>query len=509
MREYRRQRGARPYLTNYAAEDLENAIKSVRGGETIGKAAARFGVPKSTLYRKVKAKQLKKNGGQLSLTEECELSLLAVINQVTDWKVPFDGYDVRLLVKHYLDKRGVSHKRFKDNLPGPDWLRGFTRRRNLVLRLADNVKPAKFVVDEASVNVFFDNITQTLQGVPPENIFNFDETNMTDDPSRKKCIVRRGLRRVERKVSHSKQGFSVMFSGSAAGVYLPPMVVYKVASENVYDSWMEGGPRGALYASTKSGWFNTVTFERWFFEVFLPHVQHLIGPKVLIGDNLGCHFSTDVIKSCRQHDIRFTALLPNATHLMQPLDVAVFRPMKVSWRKVLLDWRKETRIDSTIPKDQFPTLLYRVVGQLQPQHLSAGFTATGISPLDRQKVIVKLPGNVKPSSDPGGSATVNVLNESCLEILRKHCKPPTKIKRKPRGRKVKVIPGKVIQTEREITWVCQFCFGNWEEDDNRWIVCDVCDDAFHLQCSGVQYITDEYDDFDIESIEFRCDRCRR
>ena len=43
-----------------------------------------------------------------------------------------------------------------------------------------------------------------------------------------------------------------MFAGNAAGVYLPPMVVYKVASENVYDSWMEGGPRGALYASTKS-----------------------------------------------------------------------------------------------------------------------------------------------------------------------------------------------------------------------------------------------------------------
>ena len=28
----------------------------------------------------------------------------------------------------------------------------------------------------------------------------------------------------------------------------------------------------------------------------------------------------------------------------------------------------------------------------------------------------------------------------------------------------------------------------WDEDgDDRWIVCDVCNQPYHLQCSGIQY----------------------
>jgi len=64
MGKYSRQRGARPYLTRYTTADLENAVKRVKDGGTIGKAAIAFNVPKSTLYRKVHGFQPKKHGGQ-------------------------------------------------------------------------------------------------------------------------------------------------------------------------------------------------------------------------------------------------------------------------------------------------------------------------------------------------------------------------------------------------------------------------------------------------------------
>ncbi len=53
-----------------------------------------------------------------------------------------------------------------------------------------------------------------------------------------------------------------MFCGSAAGVLLPPYVVYK--SKNVYDSWCAGGPKGTAYSCTASGWFDMFTFTDWF-----------------------------------------------------------------------------------------------------------------------------------------------------------------------------------------------------------------------------------------------------
>ena len=42
----------------------------------------------------------------------------------------------------------------------------------------------------------------------------------------------------------------------------------------------------------------------------------------------------------------------------------------------------------------------------------------------------------------------------------------------------------------------------WDEDgDDRWIVCDVCNQPYHLQYSGIQYPISEYRN----DIDFECD----
>ena len=125
-------------------------------------------------------------------------------------------------------------------------------------------------------------------------------------------------------MEHSKQSTSVMFSGNAAGEYLPTMVVYKNASCATYGGWCEGGPTDAIYDGTESGWFDSRTFTKWFFEIFLPHACKLDGPVAVIGDNLPSHFCLAVIVATIEHNIRFITLLPSSTHLYQPLNVAVF-----------------------------------------------------------------------------------------------------------------------------------------------------------------------------------------
>ena len=83
-----------------------------------------------------------------------------------------------------------------------------------------------------------------VKDVPPSNIYNYDETNILDDPGVKLVITRRGRNPIERKAQHSKSSVSVMFAGNAGGEFLPPMVVYK--SELIYKEYVRGGPVNTL-----------------------------------------------------------------------------------------------------------------------------------------------------------------------------------------------------------------------------------------------------------------------
>ena len=135
------------------------------------------------------------------------------------------------------------------------------------------------------------------------------------------------------------------------------MIVYKAM--NLYLGWTEGGPQGAVYDISSNGWFDAKTFERWFFELFLPAVESKPGVKVLIGDNLGSHFSHAIIEATILHHIKFITMPPNATHLCQPLAVAVFRGLKGTWKNILYKWRLESRVkgrhSQRKPPNTFPS----------------------------------------------------------------------------------------------------------------------------------------------------------
>ena len=77
-------------------------------------------------------------------------------------------------------------------MPGVEWFCLFIKRNNLAKRIVDNVKAARAEISEEIISTYFDNLEQSLNEILPENVFNYDETNVTDDPGSKTIIVRRG-----------------------------------------------------------------------------------------------------------------------------------------------------------------------------------------------------------------------------------------------------------------------------------------------------------------------------
>lgn len=79
-------------------------------------------------------------------------------------------------------------------LPGEDWARSFLRRykKEISLRWARNITVNRYSVTDEAINSYFDHLSEAVANIPPENIFNYDETNVTDDPGCKRALFSRG-----------------------------------------------------------------------------------------------------------------------------------------------------------------------------------------------------------------------------------------------------------------------------------------------------------------------------
>lgn len=430
------------------AEKIKTAVVDLEGGMSVRKTAEKHGIHFSVLYRHwKKGDGIKPRGGQTSLTAEEESLLVNRLQVCGDWGYPVDSVTLRLLVKDFLDRRGKCVRRFKNNLPGRDFVYSFVRRHKdmLALRMCQNIKRARAAVSPEVIDAYFDELEKELAGVPPSNIINYDESNLTDDPGRRKVIIRRGCKYPERIMNSSKSSTSVMFAAAGNGVILPPYIVYR--AQHLYQSWTEGGPTDARYNRTKSGWFDYYCFEDWTRTIAIPYLRKLEGKKFLIGDNLSSHLSLESIRLCEENNISFIFLPSNSTHLTQPLDVAFFRPTKMKWREIILEWKKGPgRNESTVPKDKFPGLLKKLFDSLKGENVVAGFKKCGIAPLSRNKVLQMLPS--VNNTDLNESS--NERDESCkaidasllelLKTLRQDENPQKKKKRK----KISVPPGKSV-----------------------------------------------------------------
>ncbi|KAK3894236.1 hypothetical protein Pcinc_001998 [Petrolisthes cinctipes] len=182
----------------------------------------------------------------------------------------------------------------------------------------------------------------------------------------------------------------------------------------------------------------------------------MTGRVVIIGDNLASHVSTSVIESCDKHNISFVLLPPNSTHLTQPLDVAVFRPLKLHWRKILENFKKSTvgRLSASLPKDCFPALLTELINKVNgtiAANLRSGFRKCGIHPLDPQQSISRLPEETNQDTAVTpitalDSSVVNLLKEMRDGTNQSSSSPATPVTKPKRKKRLTMSPGMSITT---------------------------------------------------------------
>ena len=113
-----------------------------------GKAETMFKIPQSVLERHYKKKDIKQQGGQLALGEQPEKHLVGHLVLCVLWGYPMDKFDMCCIVKACLDRRGIQHKCFKNNMPGRDWVDSFLKLNKHLLahRMCQNIKRLRAVI---------------------------------------------------------------------------------------------------------------------------------------------------------------------------------------------------------------------------------------------------------------------------------------------------------------------------------------------------------------------------
>lgn len=459
-RQYKRKLGARRY-TDYDPQTLEAAlVKVTDDGWSLRRASAEFKIPFGTLRNKFCGLRNKKTGGQTVFSENEEKAFIKSASLCGEWGFPLSILDIRNLAKNYLDSKGRTIIKFNDNVPGKDWVYGLLERHKneISQKIATNIKKCRANVSRETIVDYFQNLSDTLKDIPACNVFNYDETNLQDDPGKKKMLFRRGTKYPERICNFTKTAITVMMCGSASGVLLPPYVVYK--AEKLWQQWVEMGPKGepcckerccisgSRYNRTHHGWMDAQTFTEWFESSFLPHAKRLPGRKVLLGDNLSSHFTDTVITQCQENDIAFVCLPKNSTHLTQPLDVGFFRPFKIAWRDVLTNWKATHKQQTSIDKKDFPQLLASTLVEMEKKSdhaikndLISSFQATGIVPIDPERVLRKIPVNDED--------IVGDVNHTLLNYLQQQRFLAAATRKNIKRKKLTVEPGKSVTASND------------------------------------------------------------
>jgi hypothetical protein len=113
------------------------------------------------------------------------------------------------------------------------------------------------------------------------------------------------------------------------GWTIPPLIIFK--GEEHLSAWYEdnGLPPGSVITLSPNGWTtNKIGFE-WI-QHFNKHMKHRTKGKyrLLILDGHESHISAQFQQYCKEHEIIALCMPPHSSHLLQPLDVGCFSPMK-------------------------------------------------------------------------------------------------------------------------------------------------------------------------------------
>jgi hypothetical protein len=414
---------------------LLQAYKLVKDkGFAVKKAARIYGVPQQTLRDRVLGRIDPINFGNETLfSKEEERKLVEHLQARADLGYGLTNVFTQRLAGEMAFELG---KKAKNTPMSNKWLYAFLKRwKNDIASL----KPRQLETSRAKsstpeiIKTYFSNLRAVIEQnaliTKPQHIYNLDETgiqpehkpsNVIADPNHKPQAI----------TSPKSTTTTVIGCANALGNSIPPFFVFKGKRWN--PDLMKGACTGADGTMSETGWSNGEIFRHYLEHHFLPYARPSPAsnqPILLIYDGHSSHKSPETIKWAREHGIILFVLPAHSSHLLQPLDVAIFGPFKKHYYSECAQFLSR-HMGQNITKYNICALACRAyLKALTPANIQSGFRKTGIYPLktDVIKAEQLLPCESFREKEPvkkvkmikaGPEAVEKFLNEKEEQILK-------------------------------------------------------------------------------------------
>lgn len=260
-------------LTERPLQPLQRAAEAVKQGKSFRKAADKFGVTTTRIWRTLK--RLSKGKTQLNHSQLCrtrqvfsdaeETILVAYLIKASRIGFPLDTVTLRSLAYDLAERnnKNMPASWSKRKRAGKDWVMSFRKRHTeLTIRVPEATSIARAAAfNTANVNTFFEKLKQLYMkhSFTPERVFNVDETALSTCHKPQKVITESGVKQVSQLVSQER-GETVTMLGivNAIGNAIPPCLIFPRV--HFKDSMLMNAPAGAQGFANTSGWMNKDKF---------------------------------------------------------------------------------------------------------------------------------------------------------------------------------------------------------------------------------------------------------
>ncbi|EWZ28455.1 hypothetical protein FOZG_17848 [Fusarium oxysporum Fo47] len=229
-------------------------------------------------------------------------------------------------------------------------------------------------------------------GIRSDDIWNFNETGFMIGVISSGIVNTSSERRGRPKLlePENREWVTVIQAINAEGQAIDPFIV--VAGQYHLANWYRESnlPASWAIATTQNGWTDNETGLEWLKHFDRCTINRSTGPyRLLILDGHESHHSADFQIYCEENNTITLCMPPHSSHLLHPLDVGCFGPLKKAYGREIeqLIRRSITHISKT---EFFPAFYAAFQLTMTEANIKWGFRGAGLVTFDPEVVISKL-----------------------------------------------------------------------------------------------------------------------